>query len=295
MTLHHHSRDSGLKSLPHTAPQPERLGASPSSRGQRTRPFAASLLDFQGDGLGYRIIRRVLDITVSSCVLILASPLMGVIAALITLDSPGPVLFKHSRAGVNRRKSDRGEHRGVERRTTDLFGRPFVLYKFRTMYADAKDRFPELYTYRYSPEELASLPIKLLVSTKVAPAKFNGAWALADGDIDDPRITRLGRWLRKTSLDELPNFINVLRGDMHLVGPRPDIAENIRQYPEPHLRKLDVKQGITGLAQIKGRGRLSFLQTNEYDLEYVHRRSLRLDVKILLATIAATVKRDGAF
>ena len=108
-------------------------------------------------------------------------------------------------------------------------------------------------------------------------------------------MTRLGRWLRKTSLDELPNFVNVLKGDMHVVGPRADIVENIRYYPEAHRAKLDVRPGVTGLAQINGRGWLSFLQTNELDLEYVRHRSLALDLEILWKTILVALKGDGAY
>ncbi len=99
-----------------------------------------------------------------------------------------------------------------------------------------------------------------------------------------------GRWLRRTSLDELPNFFNVLKGDMHVVGPRADIAENIRYYPTAHREKLRVKPGVTGLAQINGRGRLSFLQTNEFDVEYVRNRSLLLDLKIMFNTPVVTVR-----
>ncbi len=247
-----------------------------------------------------RVAQRLLDIVGSIMVLIVTAPLMLAIAVLIKLDSPGPVLFRHVRIGVNRRRNHHGPPTGIERRQQSLFGKPFVLYKFRTMYSDAKDRFPALYTYDYSEEELSSLPIKLLVGPKQDPKDGDGRFdfnsSVTDSTlIDDPRVTRIGRWLRKTSLDELPNFINVLNGDMHLVGPRPDIHENIRYYAERHRAKLDVKPGVTGLAQINGRGRLSFVETNDHDLEYVNNRSLLLDIKIILKTIVVTLKGDGAF
>jgi lipopolysaccharide/colanic/teichoic acid biosynthesis glycosyltransferase len=247
-----------------------------------------------------RVAQRLLDILGSIVVLTVTAPLMLVIAILIKLDSPGPVLFKHVRTGVNRRRNHQAPPRGLERRQQSLFGQQFVLYKFRTMYSDARDRFPALYTYDYSEEELSSLPIKVLVGPKQDPKNGHGAVQLNSTVIDstvidDPRVTRVGRWLRKTSLDELPNFINVLKGDMHLVGPRPDIHENISYYPERHRAKLDVKPGVTGLAQINGRGRLSFLETNDHDLEYVNTRSLHLDIKIILKTIGVTLKGDGAF
>jgi len=262
----------------------DRPGARPGSR-----------FSFSGDGLGYRIARRTLDVIGSLIVLAAASPLMLVIALLIRRDSPGPVLFRHRRIGINRRRQEAGRGHGGESREHDRYGKPFTLYKFRTMYSDAKDRFPALYTYDYSLEELASLPIKVLVGRKQDPRTTQEA-RTGDGqlEVDDPRVTPFGRWLRKTSLDELPNFINVLRGDMHLVGPRADIVENIRYYPEHHRAKLDVRPGVTGLAQINGRGRLSFLQTNEYDLAYVRHRSLALDLRIIAKTILVTLRGDGA-
>lgn len=252
----------------------------------------ASLLTFHGDALGYTIARRILDLVASSCILVLTSPLLLIIAALIKMDSPGPVLFRHVRTGIDRRRKLTPDTQGVERRREDLFGERFTLYKFRTMYMDAKTRFPELYTYEYSLEELENLPIKILVGQKQAPTNREGR---EDALINnDPRLTRVGRWLRRTSLDELPNLFNVLKGDMHLVGPRPDIFENIRYYPEPHRQILRVKPGVTGLAQTQGRGKLTFIQTNEADLEYVTKRSFALDLKILLRTLVVTLNGDGA-
>lgn len=248
-----------------------------------------------GPSVWYRIGQRALDLVVSIVVLPVAGPLMLVIAALVKLDSPGPVLFRHQRIGRDRRSPSPCPYTGPERRTRDLFGQPFVLYKFRTMYCDSRTRFPHLYTYQYTPEELTSLPIKVLVGSKQLPKGTNGHASAVDAVVDDPRITRVGRWLRMSSLDELPNFLNVLRGDMHLVGPRPDIYENIRYYLAMHREKLRVKPGITGLAQVRGRGTLSFVQTNEYDVEYVRNRSLVGDLRIILQTIWVTVRGDGAF
>lgn len=253
----------------------------------------ASLLTFHGHALGYTIARRILDLVASSCILVLTSPLLLIIAALIKMDSPGPVLFRHVRTGIDRRRKLTPDTQGVERRRKDLFGEQFTLYKFRTMYMDAKTRFPDLYTYEYSLEELENLPIKILVGHKQVPTNHKGR---EDARLvnNDPRLTRVGRWLRRTSLDELPNLFNVLKGDMHLVGPRPDISENIRYYPEPHRQILRVKPGVTGLAQTQGRGKLTFIQTNEADLEYVTKRSFALDLKILLRTLVVTLKGDGA-
>lgn len=241
--------------------------------------------------LGYRLAQAVLDIVVSSAAVIIALPLLLIIAVMIKVDSPGPVIFKHTRTGLNRRVKGQSNYGGIERRQKDLFGKQFTLYKFRTMYADSQSRFPELYAYNYSREELESLPIKVLVGRKDNP---RGSVDVNVAFNDDPRITPVGRWLRKTSLDELPNFFNVLKGDMHLVGPRPDMAANIQYYSEAHLKVLDVKPGVTGLAQVTGRGKLSFMQINDYDLEYVNNRSLLLDLKILLKTFVVCFKGEGA-
>ena len=219
-----------------------------------TSETVTSLLRFHGEYLGYKIVKRILDIVISLIVLIISSPLILFIAIIIKIYDSGPIFFKQYRVG--------------------RLGREFLLYKFRSMYKDARERFPELYKYSYTEEDMRNLTIKRE---------------------DDPRVTRVGKWLRRTSFDELPNFINVLKGDMHLVGPRPDIWENIRHYPKDHLRKLSIKPGITCIAQINGRGRLSFFQTNIYDLEYMDHRSLTLDFKILYKTVLVIIKRDGAF
>jgi lipopolysaccharide/colanic/teichoic acid biosynthesis glycosyltransferase len=112
---------------------------------------------------------------------------------------------------------------------------------------------------------------------------------------NDPRVTRVGQWLRRTSLDELPNLFNVLKGDMHLVGPRPDIADNIRHYEPYELRILDVKPGVTGLAQVEGRGLLSFEEINRLDLEYLEARSFWVDARILIRTVVELITARGAY
>lgn len=199
------------------------------------------------------LIRRVLDVVVAGTALVLLAPLAALVAALIALDSPGPVLFRQLRAG-----------RG---------GEPFEFIKFRTMYVDARERFPDFYDYRFSVDELATMYFKLA---------------------DDPRLTRFGRWLRRTSLDEIPNLVCVLRGDMTLVGPRPELVEMLRNY-EPHqLAKFSVKPGLTGLAQVSGRNILRFAETIQADLEYIERRSLRFDLQILARTVSVVFKQVGA-
>lgn len=237
-------------------------------------------------------VRRMLDIVLASAALIVFSPVMLAIAIAIRVDSPGPILFRHTRVGRNRRAGIVTPWQREQRRR-DSGGPGFVFYKYRTMYADARQRFPELYSYAYTPEELEGLPIKVLVGKKGNVTDF------AEGPrpelMGDPRVTPVGRWLRRTSLDELPNFLNVIRGDMSLVGPRPDIADNVVYYRPNEMKKFSVKPGITGLAQVRGRGFLTFHQINAYDVEYVERRSLRLDFKILVETAFLVTRRHGAF
>jgi exopolysaccharide production protein ExoY len=212
-------------------------------------------------------------------ILIISLPLMALLTIVIRIDSPGPAIFRQMRIGKDYRVNGQGissdcEMYCRERRKRDLGGRPFTFYKFRTMVVDAKKRFPELYSYQYSPEELKALYFKVP---------------------EDPRLTRFGKHLRKTTLDELPNLFNVLKGDMSLIGPRPDIPEMLQYYEERHRKKFSVKPGITGLAQVNGRGLLTFPKTLEADVEYVERKNLWLDLRIILKTIKVTLFRIGAF
>jgi lipopolysaccharide/colanic/teichoic acid biosynthesis glycosyltransferase len=174
--------------------------------------------------------------------------------AIIRFGTPGPGLFFQHRVGVGQRL--------------------FRFVKFRTMYVDARERFPHLYAYRYSSDELPSLKFK---------------------SDDDPRVTPQGRWLRRLSVDELPNFWNVLTGEMALVGPRPEIPEMLPYYKGEMLEKFAVRPGVTGLAQISGRGRLGFYETVDLDVYYVRNRSFLLDLRIMTRTVALIILRDGAF
>lgn len=151
--------------------------------------------------------------------------------------------------------------------------RPFTFCKFRTHYVDAKERFPEWCAYQYREDEVAE--VRLQVE-------------------DDPRVTPQGRWLRHTSLDELPNFWHVITGDMALVGPRPEMVEMLPYYKGEQLGKFSVRPGITGLAQVSGRGNLTFAETVDLDLRYVRTRSLATDLRILLRTFLMVLRADGA-
>jgi lipopolysaccharide/colanic/teichoic acid biosynthesis glycosyltransferase len=218
--------------------------------------------------------RRILDIVLSACALVLCSPVMVLIGILIRLDSPGPAIFRQTRIGQCR-QFNRWRKRGTgERRKRDLNGEPFSFYKFRTMYIDARERWPELYEYDYTPEEIRTMRFKL---------------------IEDPRLTGMGEFLRRYTLDELPNFLNVLIGNMALIGPRPDIPEMMRYYEPWQREKFTVKPGLTGMAQCDGRGLLTFQETLARDVYYVKNQSLKLDLKILLVTIRHLVSRKGAF
>ncbi len=214
--------------------------------------------ELQRRRLAYETAKRLLDLVGSLLGLLLLSPVMVFLALLVRLDSKGPVLFRQVRVG-----------RG---------GREFVMYKFRSMTYPNDDAVHEEYYRRLVAGE--------------AQARLNEA-----GEpvylLDDPRLTRVGRLLRRTSLDELPNLINVLGGSMSLVGPRPPIPYEVSHYDQLARRRLEVKPGMTGLAQVRGRGSLSFREIIEADIEYVDRRSLWLDLSILIKTVPAVLLRRG--
>jgi len=194
--------------------------------------------------------KRLLDIAVSLLLLALVVPVMAIAALAIKLTSPGSVVFKQKRIGLN--------------------GRMFTLYKFRTMIADAHER----------REEVAHLN------------EMNGPVFKAK---DDPRVTAVGRWMRRFSLDEIPQLWNVLKGDMSLVGPRPPIPEEVASYHRWHRRRLSMKPGLTCLWQISGRNQIQdFDRWMELDLQYIDNWSPSLDMKILLRTIPAVLSGKGA-
>jgi lipopolysaccharide/colanic/teichoic acid biosynthesis glycosyltransferase len=204
--------------------------------------------------LGYRFAKRALDVVVAAVGLAIFLPLIGVLVLLTRLDSPGPAIFRQTRVGYG--------------------GRLFTFYKFRTMYVDAKERFPDLYDYEYTDEEWRELFYKLP---------------------DDPRLTPFGRRLRKTTLDELPNLFNVLLGQMSLVGPRPELPEYARYYTPEQMVNFSVPPGATGLAQTSGRALLSVQERIEADVEYVRRRSFWFDLVLLARTVKMVILRIGAF
>lgn len=203
-------------------------------------------------------LKRCTDLLIAVPALILLSPMLALIALIIRLDSPGPVFFRQTRIGMG--------------------GRRFVIWKFRTMAADAAD---DLHRQLVLP--LVRGYTSDAVDGQNEPA--GKIYKLAA----DPRITRAGRWLRRTSLDELPQLFNVLRGEMSLVGPRPSVIYEYNAYDAWQLERLTMPQGMTGLWQVSGRNRLSFRRMHELDIEYVQRWSLRLDLRILAMTLRAVI------
>jgi lipopolysaccharide/colanic/teichoic acid biosynthesis glycosyltransferase len=201
---------------------------------------------------------RALDIVVALPALILLSPLLLIIAATVRLESPGPGFFNQRRVGRSLK--------------------PFTIYKFRTMAAGAShDRHREFVQ-------------SLIAGAQPEPVDGNPRFKLASDD----RITRVGRFLRRSSLDELPQLWNVLRGDMSLVGPRPPIPYEVDHYPSHWFRRFEVKPGITGLWQVSGRCELTLEEMIDLDVAYVERRSLHLNLWILVCTLPAMLSSRGA-
>jgi len=194
-------------------------------------------------------VRRVRDVLASSLGLAIIWPLILLIAALVKLDSPGPPIFKQKRVGYQ--------------------GRPFTLYKFRTMVVGAEGRQPEIADFRTHKFE----PLK-------PPSR-------------DPRVTTMGWLLRRLSLDELPQLLNVLRGEMSLVGPRPETLKVVDKFPPAYHLRHETKPGLTGLAQVNGQADITYHEKVMYDLEYVKRQSSSLDLAILLRTIRVVLRGKG--
>lgn len=203
---------------------------------------------------------RTLDIAVSTVLLVILSPLFLVIAAIIRLDSGGPALFRQRRIGRDQQS--------------------FTVNKFRTMYAGVGHDDHRAF-------------VQGLIAGQV-PGAGEHERPRFFKIVRDPRVTRAGHFLRKSSLDELPQLWNVLRGEMSLVGPRPPISYEVERYPAHWFGRFAVKPGVTGLWQVSGRSELTLEQMIELDLEYVRTRSFRVNVKILLRTIPVVLNARGA-
>lgn len=226
---------------------------------------------------------RAVEFVLALIGLTVSLPIMLIEGILVRIDSPGPALFKQWRVGQSLVVKGSALHdfpgirlpeQGIDEELFYYVPRTFRFYKFRTMYHDARTRFPELYDYSFRNQAFRESYTKR---------------------VGDPRVTRLGRILRQLTIDELPNLWSVLIGEMRLVGPRPELAAVLPYYAPEEMRKFSVKPGITGLAQINGRGLLSRGETLSWDLEYVRRRTVWLDVKIIFKTLWLVLVRHGAF
>ncbi len=202
------------------------------------------------DHIVYLFLKRLIDIIGASLGLILASPIMLIVAILIKLEDPkGPIFFSQVRNGA--------------------YPTTFKMYKFRSMYIDAEERLQEL--MHLNEQSGPAFKIK-----------------------DDPRITKVGKFIRKTSLDELPQLFNVLKGDMSLVGPRPAIPREVEQYTAYQKQRLFVKPGLTCIWQVSGRNNIGFDEWVELDIEYIKTRNLWIDIKLILLTIPAMLGDENA-
>lgn len=233
--------------------------------------FDAPLVTFTKPSAFYFFFKRLLDIVVASVALLLLAPLFLMIALAIKLDSPGPVIFKQKRVRGNQAPSDPHPERQL-----------FDFYKFRSMYVNCDSSAHRKYMAEY-------------IKGNAHHLNNGSAQAPIYKMRNDPRITRVGRILRRTSLDELPQFVNVLLGDMTLVGPRPALPYEVEHYDDFHRQRLVAQAGLTGLWQVSGRTSLTFEEMIKLDIEYCRRRSLWFDLAILLRTVPAVISARGAW
>ena len=195
-------------------------------------------------------LKRCLDMAVCLIALPFLFPLLLLTSLAIKIDSPGPILFKQQRVGK--------------------WGKPFICFKFRSMFIDAEARKAEL-------------------------MHLNEADAIVFKIAKDPRVTRVGRIIRKLSIDEVPQIFNVIRGDMSLVGPRPPVPYEVANYEYEHMRRLNATPGITGLQQVSGRSTVNFNRWIELDLKYIQEQCLVKDIEILIKTIPTVISGKGAY
>jgi exopolysaccharide biosynthesis polyprenyl glycosylphosphotransferase len=207
-----------------------------------------------------RALKRAFDLIAVTIGLILLFPFLLIIGILIKLDSPGPVFYKQTRVGEN--------------------GRQFQMFKFRSMHTNADPEIHKAHVTR-------------LIKENIGLEKSAGTSASLKME-NDPRITRIGKFIRKTSIDELPQLLNVMLGDMSLVGPRPPLLYEVDLYQDWHKRRFEVPPGITGLWQVKGRNLVNFDEMVRMDIEYIEHQSVWLDIKLLLQTPRAVLSARGA-
>lgn len=198
----------------------------------------------------YKVVKRIIDVVLSSIALVVLSPIFAIIALAIKLESKGPVFFKHTRIGKD--------------------GKIIKIYKFRSMVENAEDLIK-----KFTPEQMK---------------EYKENYKLTD----DPRITKVGKILRKTSLDELPQLINIIKGELSIIGPRPVVQKELEKYGSNAQKFLSVTPGLTGYWAANGRSCTSYEKRMEMELFYVDNLSFKLDVKVFFKTIEAVIKREGA-
>lgn len=207
-------------------------------------------------------LKRTLDFVVAGLMLLITAPLFIVVSLLIKRSSPGPVFFVQERLGRD--------------------GRPFFFYKFRTMAHNSDDAIHRQFAAMF------------INGDQRGCRRENGnrnVFKLCQ----DPRVTTIGKWLRRTSLDELPQILNILRGDMSLVGPRPPISYELEHYQPWHLERLKVTPGLTGLWQVSGRSTVPFEEMVRLDIHYINTWSLWQDARILLKTVPVVIQGTGGY
>lgn len=221
----------------------------------------------------YFTLKRAMDIILATFFLVILSPLMAIISILILFDSRGPIIFSQERVGASKWTRDGFSY---WQRTI------FKCYKFRTMINGADPSVHEVFVRALINNNEQSMSEMQREKTEVHKL------------VHDSRVTKLGRFLRKYSLDELPQFWNVLCGDMSLVGPRPAIPYEVEEYHAWHLRRLETYPGLTGLWQVSGRCTKNFDESVRLDIEYIENQSLWLDIRIILKTPLAVITTKGA-
>jgi len=207
-----------------------------------------------------RFVKRAFDVVFSTFIIVFGFPFYALISVLIKLTSSGPVLFLQERVGRD--------------------GKAFRLYKFRTMSDENNDNVHRTFTENFIKGEMSG---------------DNGTGKKMFKIEKDPRITSMGRFLRRTSLDELPQFLNVFKGEMTVVGPRPPVTYEYHHYQEWHKKRLAVKPGLTGLWQVSGRSTVPFDEMVMLDLYYIENWSLLLDSKIILRTVPVMLTGVGGY
>jgi lipopolysaccharide/colanic/teichoic acid biosynthesis glycosyltransferase len=216
-------------------------------------PSPAQVVPSSGAPSRYAMVKRILDMVLALVLLTIFAPILVAAAVLVRLTSPGPILFRQTRIGLG--------------------GRTFRMLKLRTMFIDADDRIHR------------EMNVRELLGDRAPPGTSGGFFRLEH----DPRITRIGRWLRRYGIDELPQLFNVLSGEMSLVGPRPSLPWEVEMYTPEQCRRHECLPGITGLWQVSDRYSLSMPEMLALDLHYTDTRSLKLDMQILLRTPRAVL------